>query len=280
MAKQEREVVKTYIIPPNFVDKMSLGGGRLRLRNLVEAVLMTAVVIVPIVVFVPMTLTGKLYVIILAGVPIFAIGCIGLNGDSLFQFLSYWIAFKKNKRVSRYNPHIKKPDNIRESLSQNDEKELPRDRIMKMVSELTGRTFEVQDQNFDELYADVSMQVRFDDDDTVLSYGFGADQSLSKKERKAQEKRARQLAALGIRNMDELRFDNEKKTIVEAPVETSVDEIEDIARFIEEAKKSSNNPDASYAEQLDRLDVSRIIKDSEELEMKAAEETPVFEVAF
>ena len=276
MAKKEREQVKTYVIPPNFVDKMSIAGGRLRFRNLVEAVLITAVVLVPALSFIPMNMTAKIYVIILAGVPLFAIGCIGFNGDSLFQFLHYWIAFRKNKRISRYNPHIKKPDNIREALSQNDEKELPRDRIMKMVSDLTGRTFEVQDQNFDELYADVSMQVRFDDDDTVLSYGFGADQSLSKKERKAQEKRARQLAALGIKNMDELRFDNEKKEFVSAPVETDVDEIEDIARFIEETKRAGGG-EVSFEEQLNRMDVSRMIKESEEFEIKESE-TPIFEI--
>lgn len=277
MAKQQKEQAKLYVIPPNFVDKVSVAGGKLRLRNLVEAILITAVVIVPIVMFIPMTLTTKIYVIILAGVPLFAIGCIGFNGDSLFQFLGYWISYKKNKRVSRYNPHIKKPDNVRASLEQQDEKGLPRDRLLKIVSELTGRTFEVQDQNYDELYADVNMQVRFNDDDTVLSYGFESDQSLSKKDRQKQEKRARQLAALGIQNMDELRFDSDRKEIVNAPVEADVDEIEDITRFIEEARRNNEDGDVSYAERLRRLDVGRMISDSEKAEAEI-NDVPVFDI--
>ena len=278
MAKRQQEKFKTYVVPSNFIDKMRIAGGLLKLRNLVEAALIAGLFLVPVLVLVPMSLTGKLYFTILVGIPLFALGCMGMNGDSLFQFLGYWLAFKRNKRISRYNPHIKKPDNIRESLNKGEEDILPRDKILKKLSELTGRSFEVEDQNYDDLYEDVSMQVRFDDDNTVLSYGFETDESLSKKDRQKQEKRARQLAALGVSNMGDLHFDKNRKEFVDAPQETSPDEIADINRFIEEAKAvSGEKQDMTYAERIKNLDVASMIMDAEKAE-EAAMEIPVFDI--
>lgn len=280
---KKREEHRSYVIPPNFIDKMSIGGGFLKLRNLVEAVIITASVLLPILFFVPMSKTVKIYVLILVGIPLLAIGCVGLNGDSLFQFLKYWTAFRKNKRISRYNPHMKKPDDVRKALAKKEDEMLPRDRILKKISELTGRTFEVQDQDYDALYEDVDMMVKFDDEDTVLSFGYKNDSdSLTSKERKRREKKERQLAALGASSMEELHFDRETHRIIDArPHEASVDEITEITTFIEETK-ASNKP-ISFEDQLNSMAMSHIIKGDEGVaeavkKMDPDKDTPVFDL--
>lgn len=277
---ERKEEGKTYVIPPNFVDKVTVIGGMVRLRNLIEAVVVSTAVVAPPLIFIPMSFSAKLYVVILAGAPFLVLGCIGLNGDSLFQFVSYWSAFRRNKRIARYNPHIKKPDNVRETLM-GDTTELPRDKIRKKVAQLTGRTFEIEDQNLDELYADVNMRVRFDDDDTVLSYGYEPDKDASKKEsRKQQQKLERQLAALNASNISELHFDKYRNEIVDAPQEVEIDELAEITNFIENVKmaRSSGGETTTFTEALRDIDSARLNHPSGQAGGPQKEESPVFDV--
>ena len=58
MRKQEEG--KTYIIPLNFVDKVSVVGGMIRLRNLVEAILVASIVVGPPILLIPMSFSSKL----------------------------------------------------------------------------------------------------------------------------------------------------------------------------------------------------------------------------
>lgn len=284
MRKQEEG--KTYIIPPNFVDKMSVVGGMIRLRNLVEAILVASIVVGPPILLIPMSFSAKLYVAVLAGIPLLVIGCIGINGDSLFQFLTYWSDFRRNKRVARYNPHIKKPDNIRETLM-SEESELPRDKILKKIAKLTGRTFEIEDHNLDDLYADVSMTVRFDDDDTVLSYGYGTENEVKKKEKKKQQKLERQLAALNASSMNEVKFNRKREPDEEEPAEVEIDELAEITSYIESVKKSRRSGAAgqTYRESVGNLGAdlnrSNAVSDRGSTDVGAPEDTgepPVFDI--
>lgn len=242
MAKDTEGVV--YRIPPNFVDKPTVAGGMIRLRNLAEAAILVGGIILPIILIARPSITADIYIIILIGLPLFVLACMGLNGDSLFQFISYWVSFRRKRRVAQYNPHLKKPDNVRESLMA--EKELPRDKILKKISQLTGRSFEIESEDYDALYSDVGMTVHFDDEDTILSYGYEPEKAKGKKERQRQEKLARQLAALDAESMDDLHFDTvpapQEPTPVELEiVEQKASEIDEIEQYIAEAKKSRGN---------------------------------------
>ena len=131
------------------------------------------------------------------------------------------------------------------------------------------------------------MTVRFDDDDTVLSYGYGTESEVKKKEKKKQQKLERQLAALNASSMNEVKFNRKREPDEEEPAEVEIDELAEITSYIESVKKSRRSGAAgqTYRESVGNLgaDLNRSSaegnKDSANIsDPKGAGESPVFDI--
>lgn len=135
MAREETEP-NVYNIPKNAFDTGYVFGGLFRTRNFVEGI----IVALP---FLGIFAYGwtKLGWDILSTVAYCVILCagafmatvVGVDGDSLFEFIARVIRFRKNRRISKYNPRIKtelEPDYLI-----HDDKLLPREKLKRAYAE-------------------------------------------------------------------------------------------------------------------------------------------------
>lgn len=94
----KKEDVDTYIIPPNFIDAGTVFGGMFKLRNVIEAGVIVAVIGLPVF-RLPLSLTTKIIIICVTALPLALFALIGIAGESLSSFLLGFIHFQHNKRV-------------------------------------------------------------------------------------------------------------------------------------------------------------------------------------
>ena len=94
----KKEDVDTYIIPPNFIDAGTVFGGMFKLRNVIEAGVIVAVIGLPVF-RLPISLTTKIIIICVTALPLALFALIGIAGESLSSFLLGFIHFQHNKRV-------------------------------------------------------------------------------------------------------------------------------------------------------------------------------------
>ena len=139
MAREETEP-NVYNIPKNAFDTGYVFGGLFRTRNFVEGI----IVALP---FLGIFAYGwtKLGWDILSTVAYCVILCagafmatvVGVDGDSLFEFIARVIRFRKNRRISKYNPRIKtelEPDYLI-----HDDKLLPREKLKRAYESIKGK---------------------------------------------------------------------------------------------------------------------------------------------
>lgn len=133
MKKIER--FQVYYIPHNFVDGGKVLGGLVSLRNLVEGIIISICPALFVIRFCPGGFDTKAAIVLLICLPLLVFGCVGLNGDSLSEFLLYYIRFCRKKRIIQYNPRIKI-----EAVPYSDgmKTELPKDRLIRMFGSLIG----------------------------------------------------------------------------------------------------------------------------------------------
>lgn len=103
---EDDEPEMTYVIPVNFSTGTKVFG--LQLRNVIEAVIVCA----PIAFFeynllINTSMTTLLVVMLATVGPLLIVSAIGINGDSISQFIFSVFRFLKNKRIMRYQ-RIKK----------------------------------------------------------------------------------------------------------------------------------------------------------------------------
>ena len=84
---EEREV---YFIPPNFLTQGRLFGGVIRARNAIEACVLVLLTAIPIW-NLPFSVTTRVIILCLITLPLGVFGLIGLDGDSLSDFLINWL---------------------------------------------------------------------------------------------------------------------------------------------------------------------------------------------
>lgn len=114
---EEREYNNVYAIPANYTDSGKLLGGMLEVRNAIETVILVALVGYPELMLIPMAVTIRIVVMTLTLLPLAVVSVMGIDGDSLFQYLghilSFWMRRRKLhfRRVGyRYDPkQLKKP---------------------------------------------------------------------------------------------------------------------------------------------------------------------------
>lgn len=98
MSKQEREELDVYVIPPNFIEGGKLFGGMFKMRNAIEAGILAGGC--GLLVFkIPVSLTTKMIILCITALPLAIFGLMGVEGESLSEFIINVFKFLKNRRV-------------------------------------------------------------------------------------------------------------------------------------------------------------------------------------
>lgn len=92
-----------YVIPANYTDSGKLLGGMLSARNAVETVVLTAIISVVEIKWIPMTASMQIVVWILTVIPVAIAAVIGIDGESLGQYLGHAFRFWKRRRKLHYD---------------------------------------------------------------------------------------------------------------------------------------------------------------------------------
>ena len=95
---EEKEYRNVYAIPANYTDSGKLLGGMVETRNAVEAVFLVALVGYPELMWIPMSATIRIVVMTVTLLPLGVMAVMGIDGDSLLQYLGHIIAFWVHRR--------------------------------------------------------------------------------------------------------------------------------------------------------------------------------------
>ena len=94
----EREQRDVYFIPQNFIDTGSIFGGSIRLRNAVGAAVLAAGTGIPLM-YLPLPFNWRLILVIVISLPLAIFAIVGIEGDSLTEFLAHWFRFLRRRRI-------------------------------------------------------------------------------------------------------------------------------------------------------------------------------------
>lgn len=105
---QEEEHPNIYIYPDNYQNSGRMFNGMIESRNFIEAVIVVACLGFLEWIFLNKLETVQMIAIMIITIgPLFIVALVGINGDSLSQFLMSLITFMKNKRKLRYRRIMK-----------------------------------------------------------------------------------------------------------------------------------------------------------------------------
>lgn len=93
--KEERDI---YYIPGNFLTSGRLFGGMIRVRNAIEACALVLLTGLPII-HLGISLTARVIILCLITLPLGVFGVVGIEGDSLSEFVINWFKWLCNRRV-------------------------------------------------------------------------------------------------------------------------------------------------------------------------------------
>lgn len=114
---EEKEFSNVYAIPANYTDSGKLLGGMVETRNAIEAVFLVVLLGYPELMWIPMSTTIRIVVMTVTLIPLGVVAIMGIDGDSLLQYLWHIISFWCNRRKLhfrrigyKYDPkQLKKP---------------------------------------------------------------------------------------------------------------------------------------------------------------------------
>jgi len=89
----------TYIIPPNFIEVGTFFGGMFKARNVIEAGILALATGIPVMLYLPFSLTARIIILCFTALPLAILALIGLSGESLSSFLFIFLKFLKNRRI-------------------------------------------------------------------------------------------------------------------------------------------------------------------------------------
>ncbi len=95
---EEKEFSNVYAIPANYTDSGKLLGGMVETRNAIEAVFLVILLGYPELMWIPMSTTIRIVVMTVTLIPLGVIAIMGIDGDSLLQYLWHIISFWTNRR--------------------------------------------------------------------------------------------------------------------------------------------------------------------------------------
>ncbi len=105
---EERETARYYAIPANYTDSGRLFGGMLAVRNAIEAVIIVVTLAVVEIKFIPMPTMVRVIVMVLTIMPSAVLSMMGIDGESLTQYLGHMFKYFRRKRKLHYRR--KEPD--------------------------------------------------------------------------------------------------------------------------------------------------------------------------
>ena len=167
MRKEERQ---KYVIPKNFLDYGYVFGGRFKLRNFIEASVITAPVFG--VFWAGWELLGwsfydTIAICIIVCSAIFLASVNGVAGDSLLEFIARVKQFKQTKQISKYNPRVKYENEPDYLVVKGDV--LPRDKLIKFGKALANKFIgEDIESPVSKDISDKRLITFFEDDDGIL----------------------------------------------------------------------------------------------------------------
>ena len=94
----EKEYSNIYAIPANYTDSGKILGGMLEPRNAVEAVILVILLGYPELMLIPMPGTICIVVMTVTLLPTAIVAMMGIDGYSLFQYLSHIVRYMITKR--------------------------------------------------------------------------------------------------------------------------------------------------------------------------------------
>lgn len=98
----------TYIIPPNFIGTGTFLGGMFKMRNTVEAAIVSAVFGIPVFMIQSLSLKMKIIIFCITGLPAALVALMGISGESLSSFIMGFLNFIKKRRVISAEPFEEK----------------------------------------------------------------------------------------------------------------------------------------------------------------------------
>ena len=98
---------KYYVIPANYTDSGKWLGGLISLRNTIETIVLLAGVGYIEIALIPMIQSVRIIVMVLTMLPIGLITLMGIDGDSLFQYIGHIFRFWKSRRKLHFRKEIK-----------------------------------------------------------------------------------------------------------------------------------------------------------------------------
>ena len=96
----EKEYSNIYAIPANYTDSGKILGGMLEPRNAIEAVILVALLGYPELMLISMPGTIRIVVMTVTILPTAVVAMMGIDGDSLFQYLFHIIRHMATDRKS------------------------------------------------------------------------------------------------------------------------------------------------------------------------------------
>lgn len=95
---RQEDRIEIYTIPPNFAEEGTLLSGRIRTKNAVETAVML-LVLLPLLFSLETSTKGKMYLGMIVLVPVVILGIIGVQGESLFAFISSFFRYLLRRRI-------------------------------------------------------------------------------------------------------------------------------------------------------------------------------------
>lgn len=94
-----------YIIPANFMEAGTFFGGLLKIRNTIEACILAAAIIFPVM-NTSLSLQSKIIILCLTALPVFILGVIGVGGESLSSAALNLVKFLLNRRILHHTGYV------------------------------------------------------------------------------------------------------------------------------------------------------------------------------
>lgn len=167
MKNEERQ---RYVIPKNFLDYGYVFGGRFKLRNFVEASVITAPVFGIFLAgwkLLGWSVYNTVAICVILCATVFLTCVNGVAGDSLLEFIVRVNQFKKSKQISKYNPRVKHENEPDYLMVKGDV--LPRDKLIKLGKSLANKFIgEDLDAPISKDISDKRLITFFEDDDGII----------------------------------------------------------------------------------------------------------------
>lgn len=95
---EEKEYSNIYAIPANYTDSGKLLGGMLETRNAVETLILVVLLGYPELFWIPVSTSIRIVIMTVTLIPLAVVSMMGIDGDSLFQYIGHMIQYLFSKR--------------------------------------------------------------------------------------------------------------------------------------------------------------------------------------